>query len=96
MDLQDELDREQTHLYGLNDTTLNLDDFMRQQLDSSQVPPPRSSQIAVQLNENCLQCSKFDHNLDPNHVKMLQTAFKMACVKYKSSNVLFRGQNFTR
>lgn len=27
---------------------------------------------------------------------MLQSAFKLACIKYKSSHVIFRGQNFSR
>jgi len=102
MDLQEERDRNQVSLFGLNETQFTVADFMQDQLqhkslsDSAKKAQGVGNQIAIQLNDDCLQCCSYERNQDPTHIKMLQTAFKMACVNYKSSDVIYRGNSFSR
>lgn len=102
MDLQDEHDRDQTHLYGLNETHFTVADFLKDQSHFNKLSNSKNKanllddQIAIKLNEDCLQCNNLKHNQNPSHIKMLHTAFKMACINYKSSNIIFRGKNLTR
>lgn len=92
-------------LYGLNEVNLTLEDLQNGSLarhasafeakskkGMKQITPDISTEqtLAVKLTDECMQCG------DDKLKKKICQAFKMACINYSPSPVLYRGQKFDR
>ena len=62
----------------------------QKEIDADDLALNQEHPIAVQLSDECTSCG------DPRIKKKINTAFKMACVQYKPSWVLYRGNRFIR
>lgn len=82
LDLQDEDDKHKINLFGLNDLSINLQDI---NINKNQT----AKKIAIKLNEECYGCSDTARG-------QIYNAFKMACIDYQSTDVVFRGSVMPR
>ena len=109
LDFQDEYDKRQINLYGLNEVNLTLEDLQNGNLSkyahkddaskgkgtqtgTTQTAPEISTDrtIAIKLSDECTSCG------DAGIRRKISQAFKMACIHYEASPVLYRGYKFDR
>ena len=82
MQMGDEHDKHNIHMYALHDTQLQNEEIMNKTDNFAKL----TSAIAIQLKDECISC-----NQDYNSKKRIFKSFKQACLNYKPSDVIFRG-----
>ena len=69
----------------MNDLNLTYEDLVEKNHQSK-----KQENIALNLSNECLSCG------DERIKKKIQSAFKMACINYTPSPVIFRGKRYER
>ena len=94
LDFQDEFDKHSLSLLGLNDLNLTYEDLMSKDKSVIKGQSGRlndaTKSIAVRLSNECMSCG------DERMKKKVTSAFKMACIDYAPSPVIFRGKRYER
>ena len=103
IDFQDEFDKHSFSLIGLNDLNITYEDLLQKDQDAKQKidkshqnffkkekTKDGNTNLALLLSNECLT-----HG-DERMKKKITQAFKMACIHYAPSPVIFRGKRYER
>ena len=70
---------------------LSMNETFTSGLTASRLVKPELPQIPITVNQNCLSCQQSGKD-----TQMTLRLFKLACLSYKSSDLVYRDQRLTR